>query len=77
MRTVKIKDVVANAKVLFEMHPAPWGFYERGIDGYVVDANGKTIFGGEYCEGYVSKDDPEVAALVNLVNSVAAYMKGE
>ena len=77
MRTVKIKDIVANAKVLFEMHPAPWSFYERGVDGYVVDANKITVLGGEHGEGYVSKDDPDIVALVNLVNSVASYMKGE
>ena len=65
MRTVKTKDVVANAKPLLELHPAPWHFYNHGIDGWVVDANGKYVFGGEAGEGYVSQEDPEIAALVN------------
>ena len=77
MRTVTIKTVTANAKALFEMHPAPWHFDEHICGGYVADANGMWIFGGEPCEGYVGKDMPEIVALVNLVNSVAAYMKGE
>lgn len=77
MRTVYIKDVLSSAKTLLDMHPAPWNFYEGSIDGYVVDANNEKIFGGEYCEGYVSRDDHDIAALVNLVNFVAAYMKGE
>lgn len=68
-------DVLGNAEYLFSMHPAPWGFYERGIDGYVHDANGKFIFGGERCEGFVSKDDLEIVALVDTVNSLAIYMK--
>ena len=68
-------DVLGNAKYLFSMHPAPWSFYEKGIDGYVQDADGKFIFGGEYCEGHVSKDDPEIVALVDTVNSLAVYMR--
>ena len=68
-------DVLGNANYLFSMHPAPWSFYEKGIDGYVQDANGKFIFGGEYCEGHVSKDDLEIVALVDTVNSLAVYMK--
>ena len=68
-------DVLGNAKYLFSMHPAPWSFFENDIDGYVKDANGKFIFGGERCEGFVSKDDPEIVALVDTVNSLAVYMK--
>lgn len=72
-----LKDVLGNATYLFSMHPAPWGFFEKGCDGYVVDANGKFIFGGEEHEGYVSKDDKEIVALVDVINSLWAYMKGE
>jgi hypothetical protein len=68
-------DVIGNAKYLFSMHPAPWSFYEKGCDGYVQDANGKFVFGGEYCEGYVSKEDAEIVALVDTVNSLAVWMK--
>ena len=76
-RVMDFKDVIGNAEYLFSMHPAPWGFYARGIDGYVVDANGSRIFGGEKCEGYVGEDDKEIAALVDVINSLWVYMKGE
>ena len=72
-----LKDVLGSAKYLFSMHPAPWGFFTNGCDGYVVDANGKFIFGGEKCEGYVSKDDREIVALVDVINSLWVYLKGE
>ena len=72
-----LADVTNNAEYLFSMHPAPWGFYARDIDGYVVDANGKHIFGGEYCEGYVSTADKDIVALVDVINSLWRYMKGE
>lgn len=72
-----LKDVLGNAEYLFSMHPAPWGFYQRGVDGYVVDANGSWIFGGEKYEGYVTEDDKEIAALVDVINSLWVYMKGE
>jgi hypothetical protein len=70
-----LKDVINNAKYLFSMHPAPWGFYENNCNGYVVDANGGWIFGGEYNEGYVGKDDKEIAALVDVINSLYVCMK--
>lgn len=68
-------DVLGNANYLFSMHPAPWSFYEKGIDGFVQDANGKFVFGGEYCEGFVSKEDLNIVALVDTVNSLAVWMK--
>ena len=73
----KLKDVIANTEDLLSMHPAPWGFFEKGCDGFVVDANGKFIFGGGKCEGYVSKDDKEIVALVDVINSLGVYLKGE
>lgn len=76
-KSQNLKDVLGNAEYLFSMHPAPWGFYQSGIDGYVVDANGSWIFGGEKCEGYVTEDDKEIAALVDVINSLWVYMKGE
>lgn len=73
----ELKDVINNAEYLFSMHPAPWGFYEHSIDGFVVDANGQFIFGGECCEGFVSKNDKDIVALVDVINSLWAFMKGE
>ena len=69
------RDLFANADSLFSMHPAPWSIDADGFDGYVVDANGNEIFGGERCEGYVSKNDPEIVALVDTVNSLAVLIK--
>ena len=71
-----LKDVINNAKYLFSMHPAPWGFFDNGFDGYVVDANGRWIIGGEPCEGRVDKDDKEIVALIDVINSLWVYMKG-
>ena len=69
------KDVFYNADYLFKMHPAPWRIHDNGFDGYVVDANGCRIFGGEPCEGRVSEDDPEIVALIDVINSLAVWMK--
>lgn len=69
------KDVFYNAEYLFKMHPAPWSIYDNGYDGYVADANGCWIFGGEPCEGRVSEDDPEIVALVDVINSLSVWMK--
>lgn len=76
-KSQNLKDVLGNAKHLFSIHPAPWNFYEHGIDGYVNDANGKHILGGERGEGYVGKEDTEIVALVDVINSLWVYMKGE
>lgn len=76
-KSQNLKDVLGNAEHLFSMHPAPWRFYARGIDGYVVDASGSWIFGGERGEGYVDEDDEEIVALVDVINSLWRYMKGE
>jgi hypothetical protein len=76
MLSNNLKDAINNAKYLFSMHPAPWGFYDNGLDGYVVDAKGEWIFGGECNEGFVSEDDKEIAALVDVVNSLWVYTKG-
>ena len=79
--TPDFKDVLGNAEHLFSMHPAPWQFYYPHGNGYpcgyVVDGNHNIIFGGMAHEGYVSEDDPEVVAIVDLVNSLAVYMKGD
>lgn len=72
-----MKKVVTKAKKLFKIAPAPWSICEYGIDGYVVDANGKKIFGGELGEGYVGKDDAEIVALVDTINALAIELKGE
>lgn len=71
------KDVIGNAEYLFSMHPAPWVIDADGFDGYVKDANNNTVFGGECCEGYVSTDDADIVALVDVINSLWVYMKGE
>ena len=76
-KSQNLKDVLGNAEYLFSMHPAPWGFYDFCGDGYVVDANNETIFGGEAHEGYVGKDDKDIVALVDVINSLWVYMKGE
>ena len=73
----QLADVVHNAEHLFSMHPAPWSFREFCGDGYVVDANNKEIFGGEACEGYVGKEDENIVALVDVINSLWVYMKGK
>lgn len=75
--TPNFKDVIGNAEYLFSLHPAPWRIESDNFDGYVVDANGKHIFGGECCEGYVSEKDKEIVALVDVINSLWVYMKGE
>ena len=71
-----LKDVLGNAKYLFSIHPAPWKIESDDLDGYVVDANGKKIFGGECGEGYVSENDKDIVALVDVINSLRFYMKG-
>lgn len=71
------KDLLNNAKALLKEHPTPWGFYNDDLDGYVVDANGHWIFGGEACEGYVSPKDESIVLIVDVINSLGAYMKGE
>lgn len=73
--TPDFADVLGNAKHLFSMNPAPWSFYDGAAGGYVQDANGILIFGGEPCEGYVSDKDPEIVALVDTVNSLAVLMR--
>lgn len=69
--------ILHNAAILFNLHPAPWKFRTTDLDGYVVDANNITIFGGEAHEGYVSESDPDIVYLVDTINSIAAYMKGD
>jgi hypothetical protein len=69
------KDVFYNAKYLFGMNPAPWSILDDGFFGYVVDATGRYIFGGEPHEGRVSEDDPEIVALVDVINSLSVWMK--
>lgn len=77
MRTIdRLTDIVGNADYLFLMHPAPWKIESNSLDGYVVDAKGNHIFGGEVCEGYVSENNVTIQALVDLVNSVWAFMRG-
>ncbi len=76
-KSQNLKDVLNNAKHLFSMHPAPWKINFDSLDGYVDDANGKHIFGGEYGEGYIDTDDKEIVALVDVINSLWVYMKGE
>lgn len=75
-KSQNLKDVLGNAEHLFSMHPAPWSFHEFCGDGYVVDANNKTIFGGEAHEGYVGREDEDIVALVDVINSLWVYMKG-
>lgn len=70
-------DILGNANYLFSMHPAPWGFKSDSLVGYVVDANNQIIFGGENCEGRVDENDKEIVALVDVINSLWVYMKGE
>ena len=72
-----LKDVINNAKYLFSMHPAPWGIFDNGFSGYVVDANGEWMFGGEPCEGRISADDKDIVALIDVINSLWVCMKGE
>jgi hypothetical protein len=69
------KDVFYNAKYLFKMHPAPWRIYDNGFDGYVQDANGYKLFGGEPSEGRVSAKDKGIVALVDVINSLSVWMK--
>ena len=71
------KDVLGNAKYLFSMHPAPWRIECDSLDGYVIDADDNIVFGGECCEGYVSTDDKDIVALVDVINSLWVYMKGD
>lgn len=72
-----LKDVINNAKHLFSLRPAPWKIIESSLDGYVVDANGTPIFGGEWCEGWVGESDEEIVALVDVINSLWVYVKGD
>lgn len=72
-----LADVINNADLLFSMHPAPWRIKSNSLDGYVVDANNEKIFGGEYGEGYVCQKDNNIVALVDVINSLWVYMKGE
>ena len=73
--TSEFSDVIGNAKYLLSMHPAPWSICADKHDGYVVDAKGIEIFGGEWCGGYVSEKDPGIVALVDTVNSLAVLIK--
>ena len=73
----EIKDVYENAKQLLTLHPTPWSFKTNSLEGYVVDAIGKQIFGGENHEGRVDERDDGIVALVDTINSLAVLMKGE
>lgn len=73
----EFKDVLSNAEYLFSMHPGPWEIRADTLNGYVYDANGEIIFGGESHEGYVSENDEDIVALVDVINSLCVYMKGE
>ena len=73
--TPELRDVIGNATLLFSMHPAPWSISSDKYEGYVVDANSIEIFGGEWCDGYVSEKDPGIVALVDTVNSLAVWIK--
>ena len=68
-------NLLENANKLFSMHPAPWSISSDTHDGYVVDAKGIEIFGGEWCEGYVSEKDPGIVKLVDTVNALAVLIK--
>lgn len=39
--------------------PGPWRFGEGRLSGYIVDANGSIVAGGEPHEGWMDKDGPD------------------
>lgn len=72
----ELDDVINNAKHLFTMHPTPWKICNNGCDGYIADANGKKVFGGETAEAFIAEDNERIVALVDVINSIGVYMKG-
>ena len=72
-----MKELIKKANTLFRFHPTPWRFYTDGFFGFIDAANGKHIVGGEPCEGYVSKSDKNLVALVKTINALGALMKEE
>lgn len=60
-----------HARMLNAIAPLPWSIKSNGMDGYIYDAEGKAIFGGESGEGYISEDDEIAQMLVKLVNDFA------
>lgn len=60
-----------HARMLNAIAPLPWSIKSDGMDGYIYDAEGEAIFGGESGEGYISKDNEIAQMLVKLVNDFA------
>lgn len=76
-RVMDFKDVLGNAKHLFSIYPTPWKICNNGYDGYIADAKGKRVFGGETAEAFIAEDNERIVALVDVINSIGVYMKGE
>lgn len=60
-------------QTLNSIAPLPWSVKEDDISGYIVDAEGNWIFGGEIDAGMVSAKDPVVAALLGTVNMLHSF----
>lgn len=72
-----MKELIKAAEKLLKLHPTPWTIFDNGFDGYVKDATGNFIFGGEPCEGRVSKTDKDIVALVKTINALGELLKEE
>lgn len=63
-----VNKLIQHAKMLNAIAPMPWSIKSDGMDGYIYDADGKAIFGGESGEGYIGEDDEIAMMLVKLIN---------
>lgn len=72
-----MKELTKAAKKLFNLRPTPWTIFDDGFYGFVKDANGISIFGGEPCEGRVDATDKDIVALIKTINALGEFLKEE
>lgn len=72
-----MKELTKAAEELFSFHPTPWRIEADHLDGWVVDASDRQIFGGEACEGYVDESCEEIVALIKTINALGEFLKEE
>jgi len=69
------KDIKELRRLLDAAGPRPWKIYVRGIDGYINDAVGSRLLGGESSEGYVDENTPAAAAIVKVSEHIDELLK--
>jgi len=69
------KDIKELRRLLDAAGPRPWRFNVKGIDGYVVNMKGTSLFGGASSEGYVDENTPAAAAIVKVSEHIDELLK--